>query len=206
MLSIQKFFVSGLMLSQLTAQAGANSYQLGEYKVDTTHSKVGFEVPHLVISSVEGKFTKVDGQITLEKDFLKSRVIATAQTDSIDTGVKDRDDHLKSADFFDVKNNSEIIFKSNSLKGKPDSFKMTGDLTIKGITKKVTFDSQLLGNVKDAFGNERAAFKASASISRKDFGLTWNKLVEVGPIVGDKIKIELKIQGIRAQQLKAASK
>lgn len=204
MLSVKNFLVSGLMLASVAVQAGGK-YQPGEYKVDPMHSKVGFEVPHLVISSVEGKFTKMDGQITLDKDFQKSKVTATADTDSIDTGVKDRDLHLRSADFFDSKNHPKLTFTSTSIKGKPESFKMTGDLTIRGVTKKVTFNAKYLGSAKDAYGNDKAAFVATAEINRQDFGLTWSKLVEVGPVVGDKVQIELKIQAARVQEIKAAS-
>lgn len=204
MLTIQKFLATGLMIGSIVAQAQSAKYNPGEYKVDPMHSKIGFEVPHLVISTVEGKFQKVDGQITLDKEFQKSKVIANAETESIDTGVKDRDDHLKSADFFDAKNNPQLTFKSSEVKGKPESFKMTGDLTIKGVTKKVTFNGKYLGNVKDGYGNDKAAFTATAEINRKDFGLTWNKAVEIGPVVGDKIKIDLRIQAARAQEVKNA--
>lgn len=204
MKSVRKLLISSLMLVTFTAEAG-NQFQAGEYKVDPMHSKVGFEVPHLVISSVEGSFTKVDGQIILDNNFQKSKVTASAVVDSIDTGVKDRDDHLKSADFFDSKNHPQLTFTSSSLQGNPDAFKMTGALTIRGNTKTVVFDTKHLGNVKDAYGNERAAFLATTEIDRKDFGLVWNKLVEAGPVVGEKIKIELKIQGVLSQAVKTAS-
>lgn len=204
MLSIQKFLAAGLMIASSPGQAQTVKYNPGDYKVDPMHSKVGFEVAHLVISSVEGKFQKVDGQITLDKDFQKSKVTANAETDSIDTGVKDRDDHLRSPDFFDTKNNPRLTFNSLEINGKPESFKMTGNLTIKGVTKKVTFSGKYLGNATDAYGNDKAAFTAIAEINRKDFDLTWSKAAEIGPVVGDKIKIELKIQAARAQAAKTA--
>lgn len=185
---------SGLLLGlSLTALAGGK-YTPGTYDIDPMHSKAGFEIPHLVISSVEGKFKTYEGKINLNKDFSKSSFEATLEAKSIDTGVEQRDEHLRSADFFNTAEFPQIKFKSTKIEGKPGKFKLIGDLTIRGVTKRVVLDSKYLGSVVDGYGNQKVAIDAKTVISRKDFGLTWNSLVEAGPVVGDKVTIELKIQ------------
>ncbi len=169
----------------------------GTYDVDPAHSKVGFEIPHLVISSVEGRFTKFEGKVILSDKFERSTVKATADVGSVDTANAKRDEHLRSADFFDAGKFGKMTFESASITGTPESFKLTGNLTIKGVTKPVTFDGKFLGTVNDAFGNEKVAFNAQAIIKRADFGLTWNKAVEAGPVVGETLTIQLKIQAGR---------
>lgn len=178
----------------------------GVYQIDPAHSKVGFEVPHLVISTVEGSFREFEGSIELGKDFSKSKVNSKISIASIDTGVGQRDDHLKSADFFDAAKHPQMTFKSVSIKGDPNSFKMVGDLTIRGVKKRVTFDGNYLGAVTDGYGQRKVAFQAKTKINRKDFGLTWNNMVEVGPVVGDDVTIELKIQAARPAQNTQAAK
>ena len=180
--------------------------EAGSYQIDPMHSKVGFEVPHLVISTVEGVFKAFEGQLELASDFSKSKVTANVKVDSIDTGVQKRDDHLKSADFFDAAKHPSMSFKSTSIKGTPESFKLIGDLTLHGVKKSVTFDGQYLGTVADGYGNRKAAFTAKAIISRKDFGLNWNSMVEAGPVVGDKVTLLLKIQAAKAAETAQANK
>ena len=177
--------------------AFGDNYQAGTYNVDPAHSKVGFEIPHLVISSVEGRFNEYKGELTLGKEFSQSALSAEVGVGSVDTAVKDRDGHLKSADFFDAAKYPKMTFKSKRFEGSPAAFRLVGDLTIKGVTKEVAFDAKYLGAVKDAFGNEKVAIDATTKISRKDFGLTWGKMVEAGPIVGDTVTIQLKLQAAR---------
>lgn len=192
-------FASALAMTLVTATAfGQAKFAPGTYNVDPAHSKVGFEIPHLVISSVEGRFTAFDGKVELAEKFEKSKASVSIETKSIDTGNAKRDDHLRSADFFDAGKNAKITFDSTEVTGTPDSFKLTGDLTIKGTKKKVTFDGKYLGTVKDGYGNEKAAFTATTKINRKDFGLTWNNMVEAGPVVGDEVTISLKLQAAKA--------
>jgi polyisoprenoid-binding protein YceI len=193
MLTLTATVLSVTVLSGSVAMADAK-YKAGKYNIDPMHSKVGFEIPHLVISSVEGKFKNFDGSITLADKFDKSSAQASVDMASIDTGVSKRDDHLKSADFFDTAKFPKMKFDSTQITGTPDSFKMTGNLTIKGVTKKVTFDGKYLGTVNDGMGNEKAAFTATTSIKRSDFGLTWNKMVEAGPVVGESLTISLRIE------------
>lgn len=181
------------------APKAATSSQSGKYILDEAHSKVGFEIPHLVISTVEGRFTKYDGEIELADKFTDSKVTASIDVSTIDTSNGDRDKHLKSADFFDVAKYPKMTFKSKKITGTPENFKVVGDLTIKDKTKEVTLDGKFLGVVKDAYGNEKAAFNASTKINRQQFGLKWSKAVEVGPVVGDEVTISLKVQGAKAK-------
>lgn len=184
------------------AAKAPEKYSAGSYQIDAAHSKVGFEIPHLVISTVEGKFTKFDGTLELAEKFDQSKVNMTVDMTSIDTAQPKRDEHLKSPDFFDIAKHPTMKFESLSLKGKPESFKLTGNLTIKGVTKKVDFDAKYLGTVVDGYGNQKAAFTAKAKISRKEFGLTWNNVVEAGPVVGDQVTLDLRLQAGRpAKQL-----
>lgn len=187
-----KTLFAGLLF--LTMASANSKYEPGKYNVDGMHSKVGFEVAHLVISSVEGAFTKYEGAIQLDKDFKKSKVEMKIDADSINTQVGKRDEHLKSADFFDAGKYPKLSFESTEIKGSPEKFKLIGNLTIKDKTKKVIFEAKYLGQVKDGYGQTKAAFEANTEISRKEFGLLWNDMVEAGPAVGDKVKIQLKIQ------------
>ncbi len=184
-------------------QAAAKKPQVpaaGVYDLDVMHSKVGFEIPHLVISTVEGRFTQLSGEMQIAENFAKSSVSASVDMKSVDTAVKDRDDHLRSPDFFDVEKHPKMTFKSTDIQGSAQKFKLVGDLTIKGVTKKVTFDAQCLGSAADMYGNTKAAFKATAKINRKDFGLTWSKVVEVGPVVGDEVTLTLNIQAAQRKK------
>lgn len=189
------------------AKAKATGPAAGNYALDPMHSSVGFEIPHLVVSTVEGKFKVFEGTVDVQPDFAKSKLSATVDIGSIDTGTEKRDDHLKSPDFFDAKKFAKMTFVSTAIKGKPDGFKLEGDLTVRDQKKKVTFDAKYLGAVKDGYGNEKIAFRATTKINRKDFGLTWNSVVEAGPVVGDEVTIELKIQAAKVkQEVKAAAK
>lgn len=183
----------------MTLSAFAKDYKAGKYDIDAAHSKVGFEIPHLVISTVEGRFTDYKGNIVLDKRFARSKFNVTINTKSIDTSVAKRDEHLRSADFFEVEKYPEIKFVSTNVSGNPEKFSVKGNLTIKGVTKPVTLEGQFLGMVKDGFGNEKAAFSAKTKINRKDFGLTWNNVVEAGPVVGDQVTIDLRVQAALEQ-------
>jgi polyisoprenoid-binding protein YceI len=174
-----------------------DSYTPGNYQLDAMHSKVGFEVPHLVISSVEGRFNEYQGDFTLAPKFTDSKLAVSIDSKSIDTAIQKRDDHLRGPDFFDVAKYPKITFKSKRIQGTPESFKVIGDLTMKGVTKEVVLDGKFLGSVKDGYGNLKAAFQANTQVHRKDFGLTWNNMVEAGPAVGDDVTISLKIQGAK---------
>lgn len=186
--------VVAMAVLALGVHANAKDVEAGTYQIDAMHSSVGFEIPHLVISTVEGKFTQVEGQLDLDKKFTNSKATAKIAVASIDTGVGKRDEHLKSPDFFDAAKHSDITFKSSKVEGTPEAFKLTGDLTIKGTTKKVTLEGKYLGSVVDGYGNQKVAFTLKGKINRKDFGLTWSQAVEAGPVVGDEVTLTLKLQ------------
>lgn len=190
------------MTLSLASTAQANKkLEAGKYSVDTTHSSVLFEIPHLVISTVEGKFKTYSGTLNIDPKFNKSSLEAEIDVASIDTAVADRDSHLKSPDFFDAAKYPKMKFKSAAITGNEKSFKLTGDLTIRDVTKKVTFTGSYKGTVTDGYGNTKAAFVASTKINRQDFGLKWSNMVEAGPVVGDEVTITLKIQAAKAKEV-----
>lgn len=168
-----------------------------EYTIDMDHSSVNFSVKHLVISKVKGKFEKFEGTINYDAAKpLESKVTATIAASTINTNTKERDKHLKSADFLDVAKFPKITFTSTKIydfsgnKGKID-----GNLTIKGVTKPVTLDMEIGGLAKDPWGNSKAAFTGKTVFKRSDFGITWNKALETGGVVvGDEIDVELEIE------------
>lgn len=169
-----------------------------KWNVDTVHSTVGFSVRHMMISNVKGTFNEFGGNIELDPtDVTDATIEFTIDAGSVDTRISDRDNHLRSADFFDVENHPNLTFKATEIKKtSEDNYDMTGDFTIRGTTKPVTFDITFEGMAKDPMsGDEAAGFTGSTKINRKDFGLTWNAAVETGGfVVGDEIKINIEIQ------------
>lgn len=168
-------------------------YKAGHYKVDSDHSRIAFSVPHLMISSVEGTFTMADGSIDLKSDFTESKVTVKVDTDSIETGVDKRDEHLRSSYFFDTSKFPVMTFVSTKIEGARDHFQLTGKLTIKGITRTVTFDTHYIGVIAVGYGDDKAAFIGKAKINRKEFDMSWNKNIEIGPLIGDVVSIDLRI-------------
>jgi len=174
---------------------------------DLSHSSVNFYVRHLMVSKVHGRFQTWGGTLVLDdEDITRSRVDVTIDVGSIDTREEKRDAHLRSADFFDAENFPKLTFKSTAVKRvSDDELEVLGDLTIRGETKPVTLKVETNGQVKDPWGGIRAGFSAKASISRKEFGLHWNALLETGGVVvGDKIEISLEIEAIQKAAAKAA--
>ncbi len=198
---MKKLLASLLSAMPLLASAATTSWN-----VDASHSQVGFAVKHLVISTVRGEFGGYQGKLALdESDVTRSTVEATIDVNTIDTRVADRDAHLKSADFFDVAKYPNITFKSTKVaKAGKDKLKVTGDLTVHGVTKPVVLDVSTSPEVKGMYGELRRAFAATTKISRKDYGLSWNKLVEAGPAVGDEISISLDLELVKEQPKTAA--
>jgi polyisoprenoid-binding protein YceI len=170
------------------------------YAIDPDHSQVIFKVKHMGISTVTGRFDLMEGSYTFDdKDISNSSVETTIQSASVNTNKQKRDDHLKSPDFLNVGKYPTIMFKSKEVKkGDGDDFTIVGDLTINGVTKQVELDAEYGGKAVDPMGNERTAFTAETKIDRKDYGLTWNKTLDTGGlVVGDDVRIELEIEGIR---------
>ena len=166
------------------------------WTIDSAHTNVGFSVRHMGLSTVRGKFTRFSGEINLDPSDL-TRASGTVEIDaaSIDTGQADRDNHLRGADFFDVATYPKITFKATQVTGRRGDFAVTGDLTIKDVTREVTFEAEYAGEGQDPFGNHKVGGAVTGTIDRKDFGLTWNVALEAGGLlVGDKIKIEVEGQ------------
>jgi polyisoprenoid-binding protein YceI len=190
---MKKVAIAFAMLSSTLTFAQAKIYP-GTYAIDVAHTKIGFNVPHMVVSTVDGRFNKFEGNINLADAFNKSTFEAKVETASIDTGIAKRDDHLRSPDFFEASKYPSMTFKATKITGSPEAFKMEGDLTIKNITKKVVLDGKYHGAINPGNGQMIAAFSATGAINRKDFGLMWNKAVEAGPVVGDTITLDIKIE------------
>jgi len=163
-----------------------------KWNVDTAHSEVGFKVKHMMISTVKGSFDEFTASIKSEnEDFQDADFSFTAQVDSINTKNADRDKHLKSEDFFNASEYPEMTFQSSSY----DGDKLVGDLTIKDITKEVTFDMDFNGVAEDQYGQTKAGFEISGKINRKDFGLTWDAVTEAGSVVvAETIRMAIDLQ------------
>ncbi len=193
------------LLFTATIASAKNMPAEGSYTIDPAHSKVGFSIAHLVIATVEGRFNEFSGNVIAGPKWQDSQVEVTVQLASIDTGVDKRDDHLRSPDFFDVKKYPTMTFKSTKIKGKGKKFEMTGDLNLHGVTKPVTFKGEYLGTVKDGWGNEKAAFRAKGELNRSDYGIKYNSMVEAGPMIGEKVTIDLIVQATKDKKEEAAA-
>jgi len=184
---------------------GNSLAQTTTWKIDPVHSKIGFSVRHLIISEVEGRFKSFEGSVTANKeDFSGSAIVFSLDTKSVFTDNTRRDKDLKSANFFDAENYPEITFKSTSFeKVDGNKYKMEGDFTIKGKTNHIIMDVIYGGKVKDPWGNMRAGFKVTGKISRFDYNLKWNKLLEAGgAVVGKEVTIKCNIELIKQKNKK----
>ena len=170
------------------------------WKLDPSHTLVEFSAKHLMITTVKGRITDVEGTIVMdEKNPRNSSVEATLKAVSIDTRTEQRDQHLRSADFLNAELFPEIKFRSTKIEGDKDSFKLTGDLTIRDVTRPITLDIRFEGKQTDPWGGERIGFSGSGKIDRRDFGLTWNQALETGGVVvGNDVKINLEVEAVKA--------
>ena len=190
--------ISTIIALSLPAMASATAWN-----IDSDHSNVGFKVRHLMVSNVKGSFEKFAGVVDInDKDLSKSKVEVPIDTTSVNTNVQKRDEHLRSADFFDVAKYPTMKFVSKKVvaAGK-DKLKVSGDLTLHGVTKEVVLDVEGPAAVsKDPWGNFRSGAVASTKINRKDFGLVWNAALETGGVaVGEEVTISLEIEMIKAK-------
>ncbi|TGK17879.1 polyisoprenoid-binding protein [Leptospira fluminis] len=186
-------------LSLLLAVLAIGSLQAANYKLDSAHTSVGFKVKHLAISNVPGTFKEFSGKFAFdEKTNALSALDVTIQTGSISTNDADRDKHLKGKDFFDAGEFGTITFKAAKATVKKGGVaKVSGELTIKGVTKPVVLEVKYGGSAKDPWGNTHLAFEAETKINRKDFGLTWNKTLETGGVlVGEEVSIRIEGEAI----------
>ncbi len=172
-------------------------YVVGTWDIDAAHSTVGFSVRHMMVSKVRGYFRDFSGEIVTAEDPTQSSVTARINMDSIDTRQEQRDAHIRSADFFDVGNHTEMVFRSTEVRTDGADWTVIGDLTIKGITKQVELELELNGFGPDAYGGTRAGFSAKTEISRKAFGVDIDMPMDGGGVVvGDKISVELEIEAV----------
>jgi polyisoprenoid-binding protein YceI len=169
------------------------------WEIDSSHSGIHFSVRHLVVARVRGQFARWSGTVLLDgPDLSQASVAVLIDASSIQTGVADRDAHLKSADFFDVAQYPEIAFRSTHVEKKRQGLVLHGNLTMRGVTREVTLEVEDLGRAQDPWGNERAAFTAKGSIDRRDFGLTWNQVLETGGVmVGERIDFEIEVEAVK---------
>lgn len=186
-----------LAAAVLGSSFAASAYaETAEWAIDASHSRVGFSVPHMVVSDLEGRFKTVTGKVALdEADLTKSTVEIEIDANSIDTEDAERDKHLKSPDFFDTAKHPKITFKATSIKKAGKAFKVAGNLTMRGVTKPVTLDVELSKEVKNPWGKLVRAAKVKGKLNRQDFGVSWNKALDVGGVVvGDDVTIDIQLE------------
>ncbi len=181
----------------MTATETTTGYLVGTWTIDPVHSDVSFTVRHMMVSKVRGHFRKFEGQLVTGGNPLESSVTATIDLSSIDTNDENRDGHLRSVDIFNVDAHPQMTFTSTGVSPSGDGYAVEGDLTLHGVTRKVTLNLELNGFGPDAWGGTRAGFSASTEISRKDFGIDFNMPLDGGGVViGDRVNVSLEIEAI----------
>ena len=174
-------------------------YQAATWNIDPVHSEVGFSVRHMMVSKVRGRFTKFSGQLVTADNPLQSSVTAEIDLTSINTGQEQRDQHIQSADFFEVETYPTMTFKSTGIRVEDGEYILDGDLTLKGVTKNVPLRLELQGFGEDAYGGYRAGFTATGELNRRDFNVNFNAPMQNGGVVvADKIQLHLEIEAVKA--------
>jgi polyisoprenoid-binding protein YceI len=173
----------------------------GTWALDPAHTDVTFTARHLMVTKVRGRFPLVAGTVTIAEDPLESSVEATVDVARVDSGDAGRDEHLRSPDFFDAEHHPTVSFRSTRVEdGGDGAYRLTGELTIKDVTKPVTLDLEYLGTVSSPWGDQRAGFSATTEVSRKEWGLEWNVALEAGGVVvGDKVRLTIDAEAILQQ-------
>ena len=180
-----------------TAAATVPGYVAGTWEIDPVHSEVGFVARHMMVSKVRGRFTSFSGELVLGEDPLQSSVTATIDLTSIQTGNEQRDQHIRSADFFEVDKYQTMTYRSAGVRPEGDHYVLEGELTLKDVTKPVELTLELNGFGPDPFGGTRAGFTASGEINRRDFGVNFSAPMETGGVVvSDKVTIQLEIEAV----------
>jgi polyisoprenoid-binding protein YceI len=171
----------------------------GDYTIDTSHTHIGFSARHAMVTTVRGRFTDFSGTAHIDTaNPANSSISLTIKGESIDTGNADRDAHLRSGDFFENEAYPEITFVSTKVERDGDEWAVTGDLTIKGVSKPVTIVFEQTGSATDPFGNTRVGFEGSTTVNRKDWGISWNASLETGGVlVSEKVKLEFDVSAIK---------
>ena len=177
----------------------ATAVPAGVWNIDTSHTTVNFSVRHMMVSKVRGKFATFGGTIVIAEDPTASTLEASVDMASVDTGDAGRDEHLRTSDFFDIQTHPTMTFTSTSITPSGGDYELAGDLTIRGVTRPVTFELELGGVGTDPWGNTRAGFTATTTINRKDWGLEYNAVLEGGGVlIGEKVTIELDVEATHA--------
>jgi polyisoprenoid-binding protein YceI len=172
-------------------------YLAGTWTVDPVHSEVSFVVRHRMVSKVRGRFDRFSGTITTSEDPLQSTVTAVVDLSSVNTGAPDRDNHIRSADFFEVEKHPEMMFQSTGIRRDGDQFLLDGDLSLRGVTRPVTFRLEVNGFGPDAYGGMRSGFSATTEINRNDWGVSYNGPIPGGGVaISEKVTINLEIEAV----------
>jgi polyisoprenoid-binding protein YceI len=177
------------------------------FNIDDIHTHIGFSVKHMMVSTVRGQFKRYRGTVELDPaDFTRSRFEGEVDVTSIDTGNAQRDEHLRASDFFDAANHPKITFTSSRIESKGDNeYVVHGDLTIRGVTQPVAFDVEFHGTSKNPYGKTVAGLSARATINRKNFGVSYNAVLEAGGVaIGEKVKLEIDAEFVAAEAVVAA--
>lgn len=178
----------------------ASVWAADTYELDTAHSSVNFSISHMVISKVKGRFTSFTGSVTADPEATNSITAAqaTIAVKSIDTSNAKRDEHLRSADFFDAEKHPTITFETKSIEKQGDQYIAKGTFTMHGVSKEFTLPFKVNGPIKDPWGNTRLGIEARTTLNRSDYGLTWNKALETGGVVvGDEVEIEIQAEAVK---------
>lgn len=193
--------VWGMLVSM--GMVGDASAEVSKWNVDHDHSTIGFQVAHMVVSKTKGKFTDYTGVVEMDPDAKEFKTIeAVIQTASVTTDHQKRDDHLRSPDFFDVKNFPTMTYTMKSYQKTGDGYTAIGDLTLRGVTKEITLTGTFNGVTQDPWGNTRAGFSAEGKLNRQDFGMKFSKLLDNGGlVVGDEVTITLEIEVIQEKKV-----
>jgi polyisoprenoid-binding protein YceI len=186
-----------ITMTTSTAAATVPGYVAGTWEIDPVHSEVGFVARHMMVSKVRGRFTSFSGELVLGQDPLQSSVTATIDLSSIQTGNEQRDQHIRSADFFEVDKYQTMTYRSTGVRPAGDHYVLEGELTLEDVAKPVELTLELNGFGPDPFGGTRAGFTASGEINRRDFGVNFSAPMETGGVVvSDKVTIELEIEAV----------
>ena len=187
-----------IIMSTLVQSAGISAPAAGTWHIDPGHADVGFVGRHFGLSKIRGRFTGVSGVVEIAEDPAASSVVVEIDMASVSSGDQTRDDHLRSADLFDVEHHPTATFRSTGVAVQGREGQVFGELTIKGITRVVLLDVEFLGSVRDPWNNERAVFSAATKVNREDWGLTWNMVLEAGGLlVSKEIRLEIEVELIR---------
>ncbi|MCC9307629.1 YceI family protein [Kitasatospora sp. RB6PN24] len=188
-------------VATLDAPSADLAHLTGDYTIDTTHSRIGFSVRHAMVTNVRGEFADYQGTLHLDgSNPAASSAELSIKVESIDTGNEQRDGHLRTSDFFEVDKHPEITFRSTSAQQlDTETYRMTGDLTIKGVTRPVVLDLDYTGSATDPYGIQRLGFEGRTTVDRTEFGLTYNAALETGGVlIGEKVKLSFDISAVRA--------